>query len=389
MKRYRLIHIGLILALLGGLLLVPVGASAAGATAVVVEGQILDANTPYWKNGNLPPSKDDWNAWFDASSSTLTLKDADLTILYTIGAGVMALADLTIVLLGENKIISDSTPSSDNYGIYIGGSLEITGSGSLEMTMADNGGMQSCGVLAADAVVISGGTIHITMAGDAIAFHSSGFVLSGGTVNITQTGAGAAIYTMADMRVSGGSLDIRLTGRYPYAILVSGEFKMTGDAVSSETNCATNIGAVIGLVVQSLALEGGTGTVEVTGVGSDVYAIGVDGPMAVSGGHFVLSGSASAYYYPKANPATPDYTIGPSIKTYVSNLADGDGKWRWYSAADGELASTWAAASPFKYIEFIMDIPQTGDDARLWLWLGTAVLAIAAGAGLLLRKRAA
>ena len=189
----------------------------------------------------------------------MTLKDADLEILFSIGAGIMALADLTIALLGENKIVDDSTPSSDNYGIYIGGSLKITGSGSLEMTITDNGGMASCGVLAADAVVISGGTTHITMSGDAIVFHSSGFVLSGGTVNITQTGTGTAIYTTADMRVSGGSLDIGLTGRYPYTILVTGEFKMTGGAVNSETTCATNIGAVIGLVVQSLALEGGYG----------------------------------------------------------------------------------------------------------------------------------
>ena len=257
------------------------------------------------------------------------------------------------------------------------------------MTVSDNGGMASCGVMAADAVEISGGTTHITMSGDAIAFYSSGFVLSGGTVDITQTGTGSALYTMADMRVSGGSLDIRVTGGYPYAVLVTGEFKMTGGAVSSETTCATNIGAVIGLVVQSLALEGGTGMIKVTGVGSDVYAIGVDGPMTVSGGHFVLSGSTSAYYYPKSDPATPDYTIGSSIKTYVSNLADGDGKWRWYSAADGELASNWEAASPFRYIEFIMCIPQTGDSTRLWLWASIAVLALAARAGMLLQLRRA
>ncbi len=103
MKKYGLLYTGLILALLAALFLVPASASAAGATSVVVEGQILDASTPYWKNGNLPASKDDWNAWFDASSSTLTLKDADLEILVSIGAGVMALADLTVMLLGGKQ----------------------------------------------------------------------------------------------------------------------------------------------------------------------------------------------------------------------------------------------------------------------------------------------
>ncbi len=123
--------------------------------------------------------------------------------------------------------------------------MKITGSGKLEMNIKDNGGMNSCGVLTAGAVEISGGTMDITMSDDAIAFYSSGFVLSGGTVNITQTGTGTAIYTTADMRVSGGSLDIGLTGRYPYTILVTGEFKMTGGAVSVETTCATDIGAVL------------------------------------------------------------------------------------------------------------------------------------------------
>ena len=65
MKRYWLLYTGLILALLGGF--VPDARRALRPRALQpswCEGQILDASTPYWKNGNLPASKDDWNAWF-------------------------------------------------------------------------------------------------------------------------------------------------------------------------------------------------------------------------------------------------------------------------------------------------------------------------------------
>ena len=51
-------------------------ALAAGSTEIWVNNVKLDASNPYWKNGNLPASENDWNAHFDVSTATLTLKDA-------------------------------------------------------------------------------------------------------------------------------------------------------------------------------------------------------------------------------------------------------------------------------------------------------------------------
>ncbi len=76
---------------------------------------------------------------------------------------------------------------------------------------------------------------------------------------------------------------------------------------------------------------------------------------------------------------------------YVSEAANGDGKWLWTSAAkDGRLESNLNEQSSFKYVQFGEWPPQTGDGQTPWLWAGMSLCVLIGAAGLiwvLRRKR--
>ena len=118
-------------------------------TSVTVGGIILTSDKPYLANGASAASADrpssDGYAFFDADSGTLTLHDAVIA-----GAandidnyGIYSLADLTIILEGNNSITADDatfddffTPwRGDSKGIFVDdAALTVTGSGSLTVT---------------------------------------------------------------------------------------------------------------------------------------------------------------------------------------------------------------------------------------------------------------
>ena len=68
-------------------------------------------------------------------------------------------------------------------------------------------------------------------------------------------------------------------------------------------------------------------------------------------------------------------------------------QWLWESVADGELADSLYASSPFRYIRFyipgpdVVEYPQTGDDDHPWRWFGIGALCLFAAAGLMAAAR--
>ena len=116
--------IGLLLALMLLMSLLPVGAMASGGeedlplTELWVDGvDILTAtnNTVTCGSGT---------ASYDADSNTLTLDNAKITDAHRDGFGIFATGNLTISLSGESTI----SGSDIKDGIVVFGSLDITGS---------------------------------------------------------------------------------------------------------------------------------------------------------------------------------------------------------------------------------------------------------------------
>ena len=119
--------------------------SAASPTSVKINGRgtavemVSSQETTYWKNRStqLSGSEADYNAKYDPTTHTLTLRDLNIsiggekstTIIYADG-------DLNVVLEGENKIEQRlSVSGAEGKGIYVeNGSLTISGKGKLDIT---------------------------------------------------------------------------------------------------------------------------------------------------------------------------------------------------------------------------------------------------------------
>jgi len=117
-------------------------ALAAPATSVYVNGVELSGSSDYWKNGDTggaTGSSSDWNAKWDGTAGTLTLKDAEIDKTAddsgdAVGGIYCTSGDLTLVLQRSNTI----DLAGDAIGVY-NGKLTIEGPGSLEITAAITG----------------------------------------------------------------------------------------------------------------------------------------------------------------------------------------------------------------------------------------------------------
>ena len=84
---------------------------------------------PYWKvqgDEMVEATAEDYELWYDAATRTLTLRDYVFTSDYEFSP-ISADCDIKLQLIGTNKV----TSHNDN-ALWIGGSLDITGTGSLE-----------------------------------------------------------------------------------------------------------------------------------------------------------------------------------------------------------------------------------------------------------------
>lgn len=338
-------------------------ASAAGATSVWVNNVELNAGSPYWKNGNLPATASDWNAHFDAATSTLTLNNAVIGTLHAYSSynGLLfANGDLTLVLTGSSTLQYGATSLGTYMGIYVQGLLTVTGSGGASILL--NGTAFSSylyGIYTHD-LAIEAGTLNIQ-------------------VNCVFMSYGIASY--GDAVISGGSVTVGCNG-----LMCNGVYAQTGDFIMTGGRIAVTAiagGDAIALQAQGITLEGGEG-VFAGNASKPVYGGYLIGnTLNVSGGHFVFCGIYGGLFCQSA-PLAANLT---NVLTYVSPSMDGSGKRLWTGPADGELASNFVAISPFRYVEFILpgtgeEYPRTGDTASPWLWAGIALCAALMAAGI-------
>ncbi len=367
-KRNRVFFAIIVAVILLSVFAVP-SASAAGATSVWVNNVELNAGNPYWKNGNLPASASSWNAYFDASAYTLTLRDAQINTLTGDSVNLLykgmiyANGDFTLVLSGASYLSYGGTASGAITGIYGNGTMTVRGEGSVDIQVTVTGVSQyGFGIYAAQDLTITGGTL---------------------TVETTSSYIAHGLYSQRDILYAGGHTTITNVGSRGRMVYTDGGiFRMTDGWISGTAETTGTNG--LGLAGNELYLEGGYGSFYAFGTsltsGCDLW----DNVLYVSGGHFIFAGERSGIYM--GGFGTSSITL-TNVVTYVSKDISGYGKYIWHSAADGELAYTNYVTSPFQYVEFMLpetgENPQTGDGAHLWLWAGIALCALlgAAAAG--------
>lgn len=278
--------IGLLLALVLLMSLLPAGAMASGGegesglTELWVNGENM-LNDPY----TVECGEDGGTASYDAVSNTLTLRDAIITEGYKIygGAyGIYADGDLNIVLEGTSTAGSDKLDA----GVNIDGDLTITGTGSLTTTGDDEAGIDVSGNL-----TVNGGTVIGNHTDDTgIDVHGNLTVNSGGTVSgtsSTQEGVHASTLTVNGGSVAGSGLQ---------GVCVENSIKVESGTLTG-TGTGEDSYFIYGIYVKStdgnFTVSGGSVTGK--GTGEDSHGIHINGgSMTVEGG--TVTSSGEGYY---------------------------------------------------------------------------------------------
>ena len=311
MKR-KILMLALLTAVFALLLCVGAGAYEATSGQLIVNGtDILVAENNTVKCG-------DGTAVYDEGSQTLTLENATITVNYDpnyssycqsgISVGQSKYPnlkrDLKIVLVGENKIITNNTLSN---GIYVAGgnnSLTISGEGSLSIT-CNNG---KCGIYSA----YNGGDIIIDKV--KLDIHSEG----NNGIGIQTTSGSVSLQNGADVSCTcgkesiyafGGSLTIensRLSASQTvmenasHSIYSTSDLKIVdsiincksvSDTISSKTSLYIDGGSIEAQSYEGSALYGGksidikgSANVKATNEGSSVFAcLYSDGKICIDG----------------------------------------------------------------------------------------------------------
>ena len=278
--------IGLLLALVLLMSLLPAGAMASGG-----EGE--SGLTELWVNGvnmlndpyTVECGEDGGYASYDKDSNTLTLRDAIITEGHTVygGAyGIYADGDLNIVLEGTSTAGSDKLDA----GVNMDGNLTITGTGSLTTTGDDEAGIDVSGNL-----TVNGGTVIGNHTDDTgIDVHGNLTVNSGGTVrgtSSTQEGVHASTLTVDGGSVAGSGLQ---------GVCVENSIKVESGTLTG-TGTGEDSYFIYGIYVKStdgnFTVSGGSVTGK--GTGEDSHGIHINGgSMTVEGG--TVTSSGEGYY---------------------------------------------------------------------------------------------
>ena len=230
--------IGLLLALMLLMSLLPAGAMASGGEeeSKLTELWVNGENMPVDENSVVECGEDGGYASYDAVSNTLTLDNAKITDAHRDGFGIFATGNLTISLSGTSNISSSEIEGGEiNYGIEVFGSLTITGSGSLTVT-GSRFGIMVGSPNAANNLTIRGNGVTVTANGN----DSVGIAVEGvlNIVDSTVTGNGTSNGIGADsITVTGGSVE----GNGGYAGIGAGSITVTGGG--SVTGTGTGTGA--------------------------------------------------------------------------------------------------------------------------------------------------
>lgn len=125
-------------------------------------------------------STTDYNVKYDSATGTLTLKDANIngTSSSTVGAGIYAEGDLTIVLEGSSTVKGVVNPYGESQSIRVSGNLTIQGGGSLTAQGAETSSGSSYGIFVIESFTQQGGSV----------------TASGGNVNGNKNSMGLYVY---------------------------------------------------------------------------------------------------------------------------------------------------------------------------------------------------
>ena len=191
---------------------------------------------PFWVGGtqvndeNADNVLGDGTVSYDIVTNTLTLRNATITQGTHEESAICGNSDLNIVLEGENTV------NAGIIGIYVNGTLAISGSGSLTVNGIDikNGD-----------IIISSGTITTSKAYEGII--ANNVTISGGTV--TATGDTSGIYAYDNIAISGGTVTATgdTLGISTFSITISG-------------GTVTATGDTLGISTYSITISGGTVT---------------------------------------------------------------------------------------------------------------------------------
>ena len=349
-------------------------ALAAGYAAYVDLNNVhLTAAHPYWKNGNLSGSENDWNAWFDTSTPTATLwlKDAFIDTLNYREELIYSDGDIVLALDGTNTLICPTGILDDPTCVIVYGDLIIrdgpaNGTGSMDISLES--GQETYdgayGILTFTDLIIESGTIDILV------------------------NEATEVYGMfsdyGGVYIHGGDTKIEVVGNHIAG--VSGEsFNMTGGTIEAHTRGDYTLSSALEFV--DALVTGGEGVfiAESNGFGGR-WEQPEGGSFRVLGGRMVFASvNHEALKFSTAKTMIPE--VNGSI--WVSTDPTAAGKFLWDSSK-GILAGNDVLDSEFRYVEleFIgVKPPVTGDASRLWLWLGIGLAVLVGGTCVLLILR--
>ena len=243
--------------------LLPAGVLAADGEYVYVGGVELSgsAQTPAYattdSEGNVKKLESAEGATITWDGETLTLNGA--TIKGNSGKGIVYRdGDLTIWLVGTNKIGEENDIYSAASGIHVDGSLTVKGDGQLDVAGLTRG-------ITAVIATFSGGTVNATATADSISdsapmgIYAGSVTVDGGKVTAVAEGnKGYGIYTTGGVTVTKGSVTAK--GKV-YGIQTQGNVNISGGTVVAQ-------GGNVGIWVtanQGFAIEITGGEVTVTG----------------------------------------------------------------------------------------------------------------------------
>ena len=243
--------------------LLPAGVLAADGETVSVGGVELSgsAQTPAYATtddeGNVKKLESAEGATITWDGETLTLNNA--TIKGNSGKGIVYReGDLTIWLVGTNKIGEENDIYSAASGIHVDGSLTVKGDGTLDVVGLNSG-------ITAVSARFSGGTVNATATADSISdsapmgISAGSVTVDGGTVTAVAEGhKGYGIYTTGGVTVTKGS--VTAEGKVN-GIQTQGNVNISGGEVVAE-------GGNVGIFVaphQGFSIKITGGEVTVTG----------------------------------------------------------------------------------------------------------------------------
>ena len=274
---------------------------------------------------------------YDPDTSTLTLDNATINAAYngtwidsvtTAYYGIYADNALKIEMVGNSTVIGKNQSGSASIGIYTGGTLNLSGSGSLHISGGT--GKFSIGIYSAGSIAIEGG--RVTAAGVA-ATQTSMAIASNGDITISNEGVEASADTSA--LNSFGMIATDGVAINNGEVTASGKTGLHTNAAEGPVTVSdgrlTANGSLVG-IAGALTVTGGTVTVK-----SDTKAL--DGSLTTSGytGCTVTAGankngdgagtynasSLASYKYIKVEAADTPPVILISDRTALQSAIDG------------------------------------------------------------------